>query len=183
MQTTVIGNFNIIPDALPAEGNISIVIQPIDIITHWRRCGLLADFIAGFYNNAAQQPDNINLISTVMNELLENATKYSRKRDALVALTLKQYDNVLKMQLQNYTTPNHFYYFKNYLASLLEQDNLEQLYIEKIVQKSDQKVTESGMGMLILLKDYPVKIGATFIEDPHTDHYEIITQLYYYFDN
>ncbi len=182
MQTTLLGYYDLIPESLPAEGDIAMSIMPIDIITYWKRCGLMANFIAAFYTTHAINTAHTNLMSTVFNELLENATKYATKRDGQINIQLRMYHSVFKIHIENNTTEQHFYHFKSYLKSLLDDTDLESRYIEKLEQKSLND-NNSGMGLIMLLKDYPVKIGARLLECPEKNEYRIAVNAFYYMED
>ncbi|MCH8554612.1 MAG: DUF6272 family protein [Schleiferiaceae bacterium] len=184
MREEIIGDYNVIPDSLPAEGDVFVRVKPIDMISYWKRCGLMADFTASFYaftrEDAAVQE---NIISTVFNELIENATKYSVKRSGEVSVNMKMYDTVLKIQVENQTTQNHFAKFKAHIQELLATEDLDQLYMDILVSKTSDTPKESGIGLLLLLKDYGVKLGVKFEEDQTKDLYKTTIQAYYFFEN
>ena len=54
------------------ENIFSVAILPLDIFDFWERCGQFSDFIAEYFEyNFADRPGCKNLISTVINELVE----------------------------------------------------------------------------------------------------------------
>lgn len=182
MENITIGNYDIIPDNLPAEGDVMIRIKPIDLVAYWKRCGILADFTAAFYAFTQKEPKvQENTISTIFNELIENATKYSVKRNAEVTVHMKLYDTVLKIQIDNITTENHYKHFKQHLDKLLSSDDLDSLYFDTLASKSEGS-PDSGIGLLILLKDYPIKFGARFNHNTETDTYRVSIQAFYYLE-
>src|SRR5690606_17406233 len=115
----------------------------------------------------------------VVNELIENATKYSVKRNAEVKVHMKLYDTVLKIQTENYTPKLHYEKLRNHLRKLTEVKDLDELYIDTLAGKPKDP-SESGIGLLLMLKDYNIKLGAQFHHDEETDQYKVIIQTYYY---
>ncbi len=181
MEETIIGKYNIIPENLPAEGDVFIRLKPIDMIAYWKRCGMLADFAAAFYAYTRDEPTvQENSISTVFNELIENATKYSVKRGAEMTIHMMLYDSVLKIQIENITTDQHFESFKSHLTNLLESDDLDTMYFEILAEKSEGS-TDSGIGLLLLLKDYPLDIGAKFTKENGRN--KVTLQAFYRLDD
>lgn len=177
MKEITLGHYNFIPESLPAEGDVYIRLRPIDLITYWKRCGVLANFAAAFYAYTQDRPEGTaNSLSTVFNELIENATKYSVKRKAEVVVHMMMYDSVIKMQIENLTTPVHFENFKVHFEKLLACEDLDSLYINLLANK-DESSGESGIGLLLLMKDYPIKLGAKF--ETNGDEYRVILQAYY----
>ncbi|MCC5918230.1 MAG: hypothetical protein JJU02_13000 [Cryomorphaceae bacterium] len=176
-EEVVIGDFNIIHESIPAEGNVFIRLKPIDMISYWKRCGMLADFVAAFYGNTREKSQVLeNSISTIFNELIENATKYSVKRGGEVKIHLMLYDSILKIEIENITTINHYEGYKKHVKNLLECEDLEGLYYQTLAEKSDSP-EGSGIGIMLLLKDYPIKIGARFHSEDGTHRVKI--QVYY----
>ncbi|MBY5957179.1 hypothetical protein KUV50_03465 [Membranicola marinus] len=182
MLVDTIGDFDIIPDSMPAEGDVSLTVRPIDLIAYWRRCGIMADFAAAFYACAHDQPNvEENTISTIFNELIENATKYSVKRNAEVMIHMMLYDTVLKIEIVNHTPEAHFHKLKKHLTKLTKSADLDELYIRTMAEKSEN-ATDSGIGLLLLIKDYKLKIGAQFKKCEQTGDCKVIIQTYYYIE-
>jgi len=179
MEIKTIGDFNLIPESIPAEGDVYIRLRPIDLITYWKRCGILANFAAAFYAYTQEHPtEQENSISTVFNELIENATKYSVKRGAEVTIHMMLYDKILKIEIENITTEHHYQSFQKHLQKLVEADDLDELYFETLAAKS-QSSEDSGIGLLLLMKDYPIKIGARFREEDNK--FKVLLQAFYNF--
>lgn len=178
MKTDIIGHYDIVPEIIPAEGDIFIRLKPIDLSAYWKRVGVLANFAAAFYAYTQDKHElHENTISTVLNEFIENAIKYSVKKDAEVNLHMKLYDEVLKAEIENETTEQHFYKYKAHMEKLLNAEDLDEIYMETLMQKEEGH-SDSGIGLLLLLKDYPIKVGAKFVEVG--GKYKIFLQAYYY---
>lgn len=181
MEKTHIGHYGIIPDSFPAEGKVNMVVKPIDMVTYWKRCGALADFIAKFYaNNSIANDPNENLISTIFNELIENAAKYSTKRDTTIKIDLSLYNTILKMQVENFSTETNFRLLREQAELLFNSTDLDEMYVEKMENKL-LGGEDSGIGLLMLIKDYPIKMGFQF-ENTEENPFKIITQVYFYME-
>ena len=177
MNSKLFGEFDFIPDTLPSQGEVMILLQPIDLVTFWKRCGLLANFGAAFYsyvNKAISQ--NENLISTVFNELIENAAKFSKKREAQIVMKIKLFNTTLKLTVQNTINRSTYLNFSTLIQELLESTDLESLYFQKLESKTEND-TSSGLGLLMLLKDYPIKMGVKF-DEIDSDTYTVTTNVY-----
>ncbi|MCB1200982.1 MAG: histidine kinase [Leptospiraceae bacterium] len=158
----ILGEYNKIPDTIPAESVVKIEFHPIDLVTHWKRCGLMADFIGSFYSYSSPGKKDERILynlSTVINELIENAAKFSKQRSP-VLLTLKHYSNLLQVQVTNHVTTHVSENFKKLANTLLNSD-LEELYFKKLEEK-DENDTQSGIGLMMILKDYPVSMAFKF---------------------
>ncbi len=180
MKTEIIGDFNLIPEGLPAEGVVHLDLKPIDLITYWRRCGQTSNFIANFYKLTSKDTKNENSVSTVFNELIENAAKYSTKRESEITVDVKLYNTQLLIQVKNTCNSTNYKSLKNRLIKLLETEDLDQLYLEDMMSKVEENKS-SGIGLLIILKDYNVKIGAK-LEEKEGGLYDTTIQVYYFME-
>ncbi len=159
----IVGEYNIIPDNLPADGQLKLNFQPIDMMTYWRRCGLTANFVAGFYAYCYEESEaKANSLSTIINELLENAAKFSKAKEGKITLELKHYGNLLKIDIENITSKTLRDSFEEHVNKLVKED-IEELYFQTLETKADDD-PRSGLGLLMMLKDYSVRIGYGFQE-------------------
>jgi hypothetical protein len=181
MSEILIGDFNLIPEVLPPEGQMKMVVKPIDMVTYWRRCGSVSNFIADFYKITKNADFHENLISTIFNELIENASKYSTKRDSEIFIDVKLYNTILKIQIKNTCNKTNYFALYARLEKLLSTSDLDELYLTEMIAKSRGDL-DSGIGLLLILKDYNIKIGAKFEEHPEKDLFDIIFQVYYYME-
>jgi hypothetical protein len=178
-KTEIIGDYNFVSEGIDAEGILRVTLQPIDLMTYWKRCGLIADFGAKFYAYAYGKNNEIieNTISTVLNELVENAAKFSKQRDSYVEIVLKHYINLVSIEVANEATPRISESFRNYVRQLAESDH-EELYFKKLEEKAEDD-TSSGLGLLMILKDYPCRFGAKFeeMQDGGSSYYKIHVKI------
>ena len=65
---------------------------------------------------------------------------------------------------------------------LTESKDLDELYINTLAGKPADP-SESGIGLLLMLKDYNIKLGAQFHHNEETDKYKVIIQTYYYIEH
>lgn len=178
MAEQVFGEFNKVPDIIPAESVVKLEFHPIDLVTHWKRCGLMADFVASFYSYSSPGKKDERILynlSTVINELIENAAKFSRQRSP-VFMNLKHYSNLLQVQVTNQVTKQVAENFKNKVNTLLTAD-LEELYFQQLEEK-DENDTQSGIGLMMILKDYPVTMAFKFNEIDEGKAIEIVVRAF-----
>ncbi|MGM0532392.1 MAG: slr1658 superfamily regulator [Bacteroidota bacterium] len=180
MKEQILGDYELTPDYLPAEGDLKLTVKPIDLITHWRRCGMIADFVAEYYESGETEIDK-NIVSTVFNELIENASKYSTKRDSEIHIEVKRYNRILKMQVSNISNQSYFESLINRLTHIINSKNLDELFYNEMLKKANGD-KQSEIGLLIMIKDYQIKLGAKLAEKGE-DLFEITVQAYYFIDN
>ncbi|TGL51462.1 histidine kinase [Leptospira kemamanensis] len=159
----IIGEYHFIPENLPSDGQFRLMFLPIDMTAYWRRCGLTANFVAGFYSYCYEESESkINSLSTIINELLENATKFSKVKDGKIKVELKHYGNLLKIDVLNVASKTLRDSFELFVSKII-LEKVEDMYFSTLETKEDSD-TKSGLGLLMLLKDYPVRFGYSFQE-------------------
>ena len=151
-----------------ADSRISVHLKPLDLMSHWRRIGILSDFVAYFYGfsfipnetatpEAMRSSEIVNSISTVFNELLENAAKYSYNDKADIDLELAYRTSCFEMVVINYTNDKSLQTYEVNLKEIFESENLDDLYIQKL-ELNENDPHHSGIGLVMILKDYPIEM-------------------------
>jgi len=178
MNEQIIGQYDLVAKDFLAEGTLELIVKPIDMVTYWKRCSAVADFVARFYKVKESNNVNENLISTVFNEMIENAAKYSTKRDSDIYVSVKLYNTILKIEVQNVCNKLHCEtLIKRLNLILAEETNLDELYIHEMENKMNG-AKESGIGLLMLLKDFHIDLGVK-IKDLGSDLFQINFQVFY----
>lgn len=169
----IYGDFHIVPEALVPEAALALTLSPSELTAHWQRCGQISDFVAGYISTAyaGDHRDAMTTIdtaiSTVFQELIENAAKFSRKREAQIFVRVKHFSRVLMLEVENGTTPAFAQRFEEYLRGMQEQRDLDAVYLQILEAKTDNAAAaqKSGIGLLMLRKDHGVRVGVRFNED------------------
>ncbi|MCW7468717.1 DUF6272 family protein [Leptospira kanakyensis] len=154
------------------ESKIQIHLKPLDLMRYWRRIGILSDFIGYFYGFSflpnvpsesmdMKNSDIVNSISTVFNELLENAAKYSYDKKADIEISLIHRGKTFEIFVSNKTNESNVTAYEESLKEIFSTDNLESLYIEKL-ETNENDPHRSGIGLIMVLKDYPVEMEVSF---------------------
>lgn len=179
MDDRIYGDFDLVPDDLVPEARFALTLAPSELTAHWQRCGRVSDFVAGYIASAfaattAAGPDDaledgpvFTSISTVFQELIENAAKFSRKRDASIHVRVKHFSRILMYEVENTTTPAFAQRFEEYLRQMADEQDLGGLYL-RIVEahlEGGADAQRSGIGLLVIRKDHGIRIGVRFSED------------------
>ena len=172
MSARTYGDFDFIPEDMIPEAQFGLTLQPIDLTAHWRRCGLVSDTVASFiayaytHQSIEHAPPHLTGISTVFQELLENAAKYSRKRESGIQVRVRHYARAVMLEVQNGASKHRARGFEQHVRQLLRAsaEELDALFVETLEASRDN--VQSGIGILLLLKDYDVKIGVRFEPEP-----------------
>ncbi|MCW7496683.1 ATP-binding protein [Leptospira levettii] len=170
------------------ESIIEIHLKPLDLMRYWRRIGILSDFIGYFYGFSflpnvptdsmdMKNSEIVNSISTVFNELLENAAKYSYDKKADIEISLIHRGKSFEMLVRNKTNESNVSAYESSLKEIFSAKDLEKLYFQKI-ESNDPDSSRSGIGLIMVLKDYPVEMEVTLETE---GDFTIITSRIVYF--
>lgn len=146
--------------------NLSFIFCPEDKEKIWQRVDRLSQIIASYHQIANDNDHKQQAIIThVLNELIENAVKYSRNSyDTVKVDTLKNNDKLL-IRITNSLSTDSWQTFLNECNSLFKGDLKEQ-FIQKIKSLKDNK-SSAGIGLILLKKDFNTDIKFIFYE--HSD--------------
>lgn len=138
----------------------TIAMLPLDLFDSWQRGGLLSDFLADYFRPNFGSDEEHGLISTVVNELVENAAKFSANNSLPIDVTLKKHSGGLMVRTVN-TVPHHRCRpFMEICAELFRKD-LDELYVSRVEQDMQDREA-SGLGLLLIKKDYSASLGFDF---------------------
>ncbi len=134
-------------------------IVPLDFMTEWQRCGLVADFLARYQSFNFKNPEKaLNVLSTVVNELLENGVKFSADKNKLVNLSLRYYGSTIEIETVNTCDQTQAVVLDTYIERLKNNDS-ETMFLEQIQKSEDGGSDVSGLGLITILKDYDAQLG------------------------
>ncbi|WCL50314.1 DUF6272 family protein [Leptospira sp. GIMC2001] len=188
MKELLLGDYGkVVPSEQVPDSHVEIIITPLDLVTYWKRVGILADFVAGFYSYSFLPVDVavkdisetpvFHSISTVFNEMVENAAKYSMDKKSNITINLNQYGGIFKMQVENSTSKESAMNFHRVMSEVFASDDLDSLYFKKLEENSQNPSGHSGIGLMMILKDYPAKMGVRIREDDKQAF--VLTEVYY----
>ena len=166
----VIGDFDETP-VVPHSG-VAIEMPGPDLVAHWRRCGLSADFLAGY---VAYDFENrtvaMNVLSTVINEVLENAAKFSVDSVSPVRIGVTQHGDRLRIEATNLVQTERARTFEQRLIEVLESDP-EDIFLRRVL-RAESLPGDPGLGLIVLRKDYAARIAAKV--EPREDELSAVT--------
>lgn len=138
----------------PPLSAIEMEVVPIDLVTEWRRCGMIADFMADYMVHGFERRDTArSVLSTVMNELVENAAKFSADARAPAHASIRHHGEVVHLEVRNAATASHVQHLRGLLAELAGGDATT-VWQTRI---GDRR----GLGLAMLARDYGATVGAT----------------------
>lgn len=154
-------------DGAPAPISVlALKLARIDLVAHWRRCGTTADFIGDFLSDHFHRPATAaNVLSTVVNELIENAVKFSLSDARSVEVSVPLFDDCLIVQTRHLAQRDQA---DALLLSLeaLSASTPEVLFLEQLEHTAAEDREASGLGFITLVKDYGAILGARITPTP-----------------
>jgi hypothetical protein len=134
-------------------------VLPLELMQDWQQCGVVSDFVAKDEAQEHRDPKKtMNILSTITNELLENAVKFSFDKNKLVTLTLHSYKCRLSIETVNTTKTENAKALCGLVTDLQTKD-IETLYFEQLKKSFESDSDESGLGFLSLIKDFNLNLG------------------------
>ncbi|EMY70970.1 slr1658 superfamily regulator [Leptospira vanthielii] len=150
------------------HSHLSISVSSADMTFYWKRCDVLSNFISQFYFHSYESKRlDKNAISTIINELVENAAKYSDKENSKIYIEIKDLGTDLRLEVKNRVTPWMKAIFENKIQTI-QEGNINQLYFDALESRNNGSGSD-GMGLLILLKDYQLKLAYEFTKTEELD--------------
>ncbi len=151
-ETTVFGTFWEAPARSPLCA-IATEIVPVDLLTQWRRCGMISDWYAEYLSYAFERRDIArSILSTVVNELVENVAKFSADKLAPARVALEHHGTILLVEARNVADSVHVEMLGAELAELAA-GNAAEVFAHRLAERL-------GLGLALLAKDYGATVGA-----------------------
>ncbi|MGL1893215.1 MAG: DUF6272 family protein [Spirochaetaceae bacterium] len=159
------------------EDNISnmvhITLLPKDLALYWQRCGLTADFGASFASFCFPKISEAkNSLSVILNELVENAVKYSSESSKRIKITLCDNDGFLYFEVENYISDEQKKLFIDFIEKLESAEDINDFYTEAMEKAMTGE--GSGLGLLTILNDYNVGMSFTFSKKQDFPSFHIV---------
>ena len=141
---------------------------------HWKKCSLIADFfgnyIAESYTGTKEKISSI--ISTIANELIENATKFNINDNNNIHVSIKKEKENIIINTKNNTTKENIMKLKNTLEQI-DSNDIHTLQLLRISQHAKNQNNESEIGIINLVKDYDVSINTSILPLNDERFYEV----------
>jgi hypothetical protein len=172
MQTA--GNYMEIPEK---EDLFRLKITLKELLSVWKRCGVTADYGARYLSCAVKQEKQLeNSASTILNELIENAAKYSASGAESVELRISSEKDRIIFQVDNTSDAEHFYAFRDFVMELTSGVDVQEMYLKKLQSIGAKDDGSSGIGLMTIISYYGLKISCRFQDTGKHEKYRISVQ-------
>lgn len=172
----VFGQFRgITPSDSDINSYLSFEFRPVDIMTKWQRCSLTADFIAHFELGGNTHPDNLNVLSSIINEFLENVIKFSRDKTQPVCLKIAGSEDSLLIETINQADESDAEHFIDFLTHFFNKDFAPDEFFATQIEKGGNVGYAEGsqLGLYTVKHHYKADIGVTIKKDKSDETYII----------
>ncbi|RAP31846.1 hypothetical protein DID76_02215 [Candidatus Marinamargulisbacteria bacterium SCGC AG-414-C22] len=151
---------------------------PMIYIDNWKKCGLVANFF-GQYQSVSfkKHREKVNsILSTITNELLENAVKFACDKALEIHLRLKKQSDTISIETYNVSTKENAEKLIKFTETLAK-DTPENIFL-KTIEENSTKEEMSELGLITIFKDYSDQIGIKITkENQKNDTYAININL------
>lgn len=125
-------------------------------------------FLSGsnyIYNSDENIDSLTNMVSTVMNELLENSVKFAYHDSSLIEIQIGSLNETIFMQVTNCIDHDQYKRFTSYLDYFFNEESLEDKYLKRMHDIEKQNAINSEIGLLLILHSFPISISYHFSEE------------------
>jgi hypothetical protein len=150
----------------PALVAVELVVCPRQLVAHWKRCGVTADWLANYFAPDFEpeiRESAKSMLSTVANELLENAVKFSEREHESIHVVVEYDGLVLRIETTNPASSASAALLKSTLDAL-SREPLDALFAQRIADGNVEKAP--GIGLLIIRRDYGARLRVRLTPRP-----------------
>ena len=134
-----------------------------DFKKEWTRCNYTANYIAEYSAYNFDPGDKAeNLISTVINELVERLALISEKK-ARLSVSLALEDDILIVDVENRISADKRDMYEKTVARI-NNENIDKLYMDNITANPVEEENEFEFGLVMLVNDYRCRIGSLIVD-------------------
>ena len=160
-----------------AISKLELRLMPLDLVAHWHRCSMTADYLAGFMAYHFEDHHTAHsILSTILNELLENTVKFSVDKTMPVGIVMGLSGDSIIFETMNVAEKKQAEKFAVFVRRLIDGDANE-LFVEQLEHTARSDSSSSGVGLITLKKDYGAGIGVRIQPSTHRGLYDVSVQV------
>ena len=162
-------------DTLPKA---SMQIRPLNLISNWQRCSLTANFLSTFQSPQSKNKKSVtSILSTIVNELLESAIKYSADKTRNINIGFSTKGSSLYFEITLTSDALDAFQFQKFYEKYLENEGSDTVILELLEEDSTSDKTSFTLGLLSLKQDYNAEIGIKITPEKDQPLYTITTLI------
>lgn len=157
--------------------SVDVQVSAMDMMTHWGRCSLTADFLAGYVAPVFRDSESARVeISIALDELIENAVKFCADVQEPVVVTVDNYANSIRLQVSNLCSAHHAEDLGRVIHQVLS-NNPEDLFVQQVEASAIADETSSRLGFITLSMNDSARLGARIETSPREGFYAVTVQV------
>lgn len=138
---------------------LDISICPQDVHNYWNRCGLISNFSSYYISMAFPQHKSIvNSLSMILNELLENAVKYSVYDREPINMAVRIVDGEIIVEASNSINKEEYDRIESLVSELTDNEIVNQKYFE-MLKDNALSHHKSGIGLFTIINYFNVHLS------------------------
>jgi hypothetical protein len=137
---------------------IDLHLRADELLAYWSRCGLTADWIANYLASELDPKGRAtarSVLSTVINELLENAVKFSVDPQGSIRIAARREGNSVRIETWNRASAGRVHLLESTLEALA-RSSADVLFSQRIAQGGAPGAP--GVGIIIIRRDHGARI-------------------------
>jgi len=172
---------SLLENELPGDNGVyskvTLNFFPIDAVIDWKRCGIIANFISDYFRLHFDNEDAPHFsLSTIINEVIENVNRYSYEKNREARLTVSHLGDYIVIETVH-TASKEQAKRLNQTMKKLGISNIETLFFSQVESAIDNELTESGLGLISLKKDYDAVVSANISPTTDEEVYSVGIQI------
>ena len=155
-----IGDFIDGPSLASPLFTLEMTLQAQDFQTEWKRCSMLANYIAEYVAYQFSQRERAeNLISIIANELLEAMVHLAPTGSGL-SIRCMQLENGLRIDTEHLVRVEAFPFYVDLLRKLNRSECEESFYYDLLTSEKRDQEQFNQFGLAMLSHDFGVRMAA-----------------------
>lgn len=165
MNVEYIGEYR--TEFIDESSMLDISVYPQDVHNYWNRCGLISNFSSYYISMAFPQHKSIvNSLSMILNELLENAVKYSAYDEEPINMTVRIVGDDIVVESSNSINKAEYDRIESLVSELTDNELVNHKYFE-MLKENALSHHKSGIGLFTIINYFNVHLS--FRITPHTN--------------
>lgn len=159
----------------PLTCELKLAFRPLDLMSKWQRCGLTADFVSQFETIGQSHIRTKNVLSTIMNELLENAVKFSCDKTQFVDIHITADDTKIRIEVTNNADKQDTDTLKSFLKLFFSKDFDVDTFFMKQVEKGENVGYGEGsqLGFYTMTHNYQGQLSSRIEKTEMANVYKV----------
>ncbi|MSR89198.1 MAG: hypothetical protein EXS67_06050 [Candidatus Margulisbacteria bacterium] len=160
---------------MPLTCELKLSFRPLDLMNKWQRCGLTADFISQFETIGQSHIRTKNVLSTAVNELLENAVKFSCDKTQHAHIHITSHETKIRIEVTNHSDKQDADTLKKFLTVFFSKDfDVNTFFIKQVEKGGNVGYGEgSQLGFYTLSHNYQSQLSARITKTESPEIYKI----------